>query len=41
VRSRQSKLVHHAGNPELVGRLVTTRIDHAGPYALRGTIVEV
>ena len=40
-RSRQNKLVHLAGDPELVGRLVTARIDHAGPYALRGTIVEV
>jgi tRNA-2-methylthio-N6-dimethylallyladenosine synthase len=36
-RSRQNKLVHLAGGPELVGRLVTVRIDHAGPYALRGT----
>ena len=38
-RSRQNKLVHLAGGPELVGRLVTARIDHAGPYALRGTLV--
>ena len=37
-RSRQNKLVHLAGGPELVGRVVTARIDHAGPYALRGTI---
>jgi tRNA-2-methylthio-N6-dimethylallyladenosine synthase len=39
-RSRQNKLVHLDGGPELVGRLVTARIEHAGPYALRGTIVE-
>ena len=25
--------------PDLVGRLVTARIDHAGPYALRGVVV--
>jgi len=35
-RSREHKLVHLAGGPELVGRLVTARIVHAGPYALRG-----
>jgi tRNA-2-methylthio-N6-dimethylallyladenosine synthase len=35
-RSREHKLVHLAGDPELVGRLVTARIVHAGPYALRG-----
>jgi tRNA-2-methylthio-N6-dimethylallyladenosine synthase len=38
-RTRQHKLVHLAGGPELVGRLVTARVDHAGPYALRGTLV--
>jgi tRNA-2-methylthio-N6-dimethylallyladenosine synthase len=38
-RSREHKLVHLAGGPDLVGRLVTARIDHAGPYALRGTPV--
>jgi tRNA-2-methylthio-N6-dimethylallyladenosine synthase len=37
-RSREHKLVHLAGAPELVGRLVTARIDQAGPYALRGTL---
>jgi tRNA-2-methylthio-N6-dimethylallyladenosine synthase len=37
-RSREHKLVHLAGGPELVGRLVTARIEHAGPYALRGTV---
>jgi tRNA-2-methylthio-N6-dimethylallyladenosine synthase len=39
-RSRQNKLVHLAGGPELVGRLVTARIEHAGPYALRGVLTE-
>ncbi len=38
-RSRQNKLVHLAGGAEFVGRLVTARIEHAGPYALRGAIV--
>jgi tRNA-2-methylthio-N6-dimethylallyladenosine synthase len=38
-RTRGNKLVHLAGGPHLVGRLVTVRIDHAGPYALRGAIV--
>jgi tRNA-2-methylthio-N6-dimethylallyladenosine synthase len=37
-RSRENKLVHVAGDPALVGRLVRVRIDHAGPYALRGTL---
>ncbi len=35
-RTRGNKLVHLAGSPDLVGREVTVRIDHAGPYALRG-----
>jgi tRNA-2-methylthio-N6-dimethylallyladenosine synthase len=35
-RSREHKLVHLDGDPGLVGRLVQARIDHAGPYALRG-----
>ncbi len=38
-RTRGNKLVHLAGAAELVGRLVTVRIDHAGPYALRGAVV--
>jgi tRNA-2-methylthio-N6-dimethylallyladenosine synthase len=38
-RTRQHKLVHLAGGAELVGRLATVRIDHAGPYSLRGTLV--
>jgi tRNA-2-methylthio-N6-dimethylallyladenosine synthase len=38
-RTRHNKLVHLDGSPELVGRLVTVRVEHAGPYALRGTPV--
>ena len=38
-RSRQNKVVHLGGGPELVGQLVAARIEHAGPYALRGAIV--
>jgi tRNA-2-methylthio-N6-dimethylallyladenosine synthase len=36
-RSRQNKLVHLEGPASLVGSLVDVRIEHAGPYALRGT----
>jgi tRNA-2-methylthio-N6-dimethylallyladenosine synthase len=36
-RTREHTLVHLAGDRSLVGRLVTARIEHAGPYALRGT----
>jgi tRNA-2-methylthio-N6-dimethylallyladenosine synthase len=38
-RSREHKLVHLDGDPDLVGRLVTARIERAGPYALQGTLV--
>jgi tRNA-2-methylthio-N6-dimethylallyladenosine synthase len=39
-RSREHKVVHLAGGTiELVGRLVTARIEHAGAYALRGVVV--
>jgi tRNA-2-methylthio-N6-dimethylallyladenosine synthase len=38
-RTRGNKLVHLAGGPALLGREVTVRVDHAGPYALRGSIV--
>jgi tRNA-2-methylthio-N6-dimethylallyladenosine synthase len=38
-RTRQNKLVHVTAGPELLGRSVRVRVDHAGPYALRGTIV--
>ncbi len=37
-RTRQNKLVHLSGPPELLGRLVTVRVEHAGPYALRGRL---
>ena len=37
-RTRENKLVHLVGPPELVGRLVDVRIEHAGPYSLRGSI---
>ncbi len=38
-RTRTNKLVHMAGEPSLIGRTMTVRIDHAGPYALRGALV--
>jgi tRNA-2-methylthio-N6-dimethylallyladenosine synthase len=38
-RSRQNKLVHLTGDRDLVGRLVTVRVEHGGPYALRGSVV--
>jgi tRNA-2-methylthio-N6-dimethylallyladenosine synthase len=38
-RTRHNKLVHLAGVPTLVGRMVTVQIDHAGPFALRGRVV--
>ena len=38
-RTRGNKLVHLAGDAALVGREVLVRIDHAGPYALRGALV--
>ncbi len=37
-RTRGNKLVHLAGGPELLGRELLVRIDHAGPYALRGQV---
>jgi tRNA-2-methylthio-N6-dimethylallyladenosine synthase len=37
-RTRGNKLVHLDGGAELIGREVPVRIDHAGPYALRGHI---
>ena len=39
-RSREHKLVHLAGGPDLVGRVVSVRVEHAGPYALRGVIAD-
>ena len=38
-RTRGNKLVHVAGDQALVGREVRVRIEHAGPYALRGSVV--
>jgi tRNA-2-methylthio-N6-dimethylallyladenosine synthase len=38
-RSRENKLVHLSGPPSLVGELARVRIDHGGPYALRGTLI--
>ena len=38
-RTRGNKLLHLAGDPPLVGQVLTVRIEHAGPYALRGALV--
>ncbi len=38
-RTRGNKLVHLAGDGDFMGREVSVRIDHAGPYALRGSLV--
>ncbi len=37
-RNREHKLVHLTGPASLIGRLVEVRVDHAGPYALRGRL---
>jgi tRNA-2-methylthio-N6-dimethylallyladenosine synthase len=39
-RTRGNKLVHLPGPSSLVGSEVSVRVDHAGPYALRGMPVE-
>lgn len=39
-RTRHNKLVHLAGDPALVGHPVRVHVDHAGPFALRGRLVE-
>jgi tRNA-2-methylthio-N6-dimethylallyladenosine synthase len=39
-RTRHNKLVHLAGDPALVGHTVRVHIQHAGPFALRGCLVE-
>jgi tRNA-2-methylthio-N6-dimethylallyladenosine synthase len=39
-RTRQNKLVHLEGPAAWLGTLVDVRIEHAGPYALRGAPVE-
>ena len=38
-RTRGNKLVHLVGDQALVGRTVLVRVEHAGPYALRGALV--
>jgi tRNA-2-methylthio-N6-dimethylallyladenosine synthase len=40
-RTRHSKLVHLAGDPALVGHRVRVHVEHAGPFALRGRLVEL
>jgi tRNA-2-methylthio-N6-dimethylallyladenosine synthase len=37
-RTRGNKLVHLVGEAALLGREVPVRIEHAGPYALRGRV---
>jgi tRNA-2-methylthio-N6-dimethylallyladenosine synthase len=37
-RSRENKLVHLPGPPDLVGRIVDVRVVGAGPYSLRGVL---
>jgi tRNA-2-methylthio-N6-dimethylallyladenosine synthase len=37
-RTREHKLVHLEADPGQIGRLVQARIEHAGPYALRGPL---
>ncbi len=38
-RTRQNKLVHLIGAAAWVGSPVSVRVEHAGPYALRGTAI--
>ncbi|MGA2512161.1 MAG: MiaB/RimO family radical SAM methylthiotransferase [Candidatus Limnocylindrales bacterium] len=38
-RTRHNKLVHLAADPAMIGCAVTVRIEHAGPFALRGRVV--
>jgi tRNA-2-methylthio-N6-dimethylallyladenosine synthase len=38
-RTRGNKLVHVPGDAALVGHEVRVRVDHAGPYALRASVV--
>jgi tRNA-2-methylthio-N6-dimethylallyladenosine synthase len=39
-RTRHNKLVHLAGDPALVGHRVRVHVEYAGPFALRGRLVE-
>jgi tRNA-2-methylthio-N6-dimethylallyladenosine synthase len=36
-RTRHNRLVHLNGDPGLVAQLATVRVEHAGPYSLRGS----
>jgi len=38
-RTRGNKLVHLIGDADLVGRSLTVRVEHAGPYSLRGSLI--
>jgi tRNA-2-methylthio-N6-dimethylallyladenosine synthase len=38
-RTRHNRLVHVVGDPALIGRLATVRVEHAGPYSLRGALL--
>ena len=37
-RNRHNKLVHFDGRPDLIGQIVDVRVQHAGPYALSGSL---
>jgi len=37
-RNRENKLVHFPGEASLIGTRVMVRVDHAGPYALVGSL---
>ncbi len=37
-RTREHKLVHLKSSAELIGQLIDVRIEHAGPYSLRGML---
>jgi tRNA-2-methylthio-N6-dimethylallyladenosine synthase len=39
-RTRGNKLVHLVGDPRMLGTEVSVRVSHAGPYALRGSVVD-
>jgi tRNA-2-methylthio-N6-dimethylallyladenosine synthase len=38
-RTRHNRLVHLTGDLLLVGQLATVRVEHAGPYSLRGSLL--
>jgi tRNA-2-methylthio-N6-dimethylallyladenosine synthase len=39
-RNRENKLIHLDGEPDLVGRFVPVRVEHAGAYSLQGVLIE-